>query len=263
MSCVRACRLAQFSRAAWYRQSTAKDQTALRMRIRELALARPRFSYLRIWVLLRREGWHVNRKRVRRLYRLEGLQVRMRVRRRKHQALHRGPAPVPLEPGERWSMDFVHDQLADGRPFRVLTVVDQWSRQSPILEPGFSLTGRHVAAALDRALGAGAPPRSITVDHGTEFQSRALEDWAWRRGVQLDFIRPGKPTENAFIESFNGRLRDECLNVHQFLSLADAERKIEAWRHDYNHTRPHSSLGHLTPEEYVLDRQERQTAEAA
>jgi putative transposase len=170
---------------------------------------------------------------------------------------------VPAGPGERWSMDFVHDQLADGRLFRVLTVVDQWSRQSPILEPGLSLTGRNVAAALDRAIGAGAPPRSVTVDHGTEFQSRALEDWAWRRGVQLDFIRPGKPAENAFIESFNGRLRDECLNVHQFLSLADAQAKIEAWRRDYNDLRPHSSLGNLTPREYVQARQATGTAEAA
>ena len=164
-------------------------------------------------------------KRVRRLYRLEGLQVRMRVRRRKHVALHRGPAPVAQGPQERWSMDFVHDQLADGRPFRVLTVVDQWSRSSPILECGLSLRGGDVAAALDRAIGTRQAPRSITVDHGTEFMSRALEDWAWRRGVQLDFTRPGKPTDNGYIESFNGKLRDECLNVNQFVSLPDAQQR--------------------------------------
>jgi transposase InsO family protein len=169
----------------------------LRLRIKELAHARPRFGYNRIWVLLRREGWPVNKKRVRRLHRLEGLQVRMRVRRRKHMALHRGPAPVPGGPQERWSMDFVHDQLADRRPFRVLTVVDQWSRQSPVLEPALGIRGRDVAAVLDRTIGSGPPPRSITVDHGTEFMSRALEDWAYQRGVQLDFIRPGKPVENA------------------------------------------------------------------
>ena len=144
VSCVRACRLAQFSRAAWYRPSIAKDQTALRMRIRELAHARPRFGFWRIWVLLRREGWKVNHKRVRRLYRLEGLQLRMRVRRRKHAALHRGPAPIPVGPTERWSMDFVHDALADGRPFRVLTVVDQWSRQSPLLMVASSMSGQRV-----------------------------------------------------------------------------------------------------------------------
>lgn len=160
----------------------ARDQTALRTRIRELAHARPRFGYNRIWVLLRREGWWVNKKRVRRLYRLEGLQVRTRIRRRKHQGLHRGPAPVPVGSGERWSMDFVHDSLIDGRPFRVLTVVDQWSRQSPVREVGYSMSGAGVAAALDRAIGPGPVPRSITCDHGTEFMSRALEDGAWRRG---------------------------------------------------------------------------------
>lgn len=218
-------------------------------------MARPRFGYERIWVVLRREGWPINRKRVHRLYRLEGLQVRMRVRRRKHMALHRGPAPVPVGPSERWSMDFVHDALADGRPFRVLTVVDQWSRQSPMLEAASSLSGQAVGEALDRALTSVHVPRSITVDHGTEFMSRALEDWAYRRGVQLDFIRPGKPVENAFIESFNGRLRDECLNVHQFTSVADARAKIEAWRLDYNQHRPHSSLGQLTPNEFVAQRQ--------
>jgi putative transposase len=193
VSVVRACALAHFSRAGWYRRSTAKDQTALRLRIRDLAHARPRFGYNRIWVLLRREGWPVNRKRVRRLYRLEGLQVRMRVRRRKHMALHRGPAPAATGPRDRWSMDFVHDQLAEGQPFRVLTVVDHWSRQSPLLEPAQRFSGAAVTVVLDQAIGAGPPPRSITVDHGTEFVSRALEDWAYRRGIQLDFIRPGKP----------------------------------------------------------------------
>jgi putative transposase len=260
---IRACAWAGFSRSGWYKRSTAKDQTALRLRIRDLAHARPRFGYTRIWVLLRREGWLVNRKRVRRLYRLEGLQVRMRVRRRKHMALHRGPAPVPTAAQERWSMDFVHDQLANGRPFRVLTVVDQWSRQSPILEPALAISGRDVGLILDRAIGQGPAPRSITVDHGTEFMSRALEDWAYHRGIQLDFIRPGKPVENAHIESFNGRLRDECLHVQQFFSVEDARTKIEAWRTDYNHHRPHGSLGHLTPVEFVTQGQEQRTDEVA
>ena len=259
----RACRLAGFSRAAWYKPSRAKDQTALRMRIRELALARPRFGYERIWVLLRRESWRVNKKRVRRLYRLEGLQVRLRVRRRKHMALHRGPAPAPTGPGQRWSMDFVHDQLFGGRPFRVLTVVDQWSRQSPVLECGFSLTGRHVVAALEAACQGQGYPASITVDHGTEFMSKALEAWAFYRGVQLDFTRPGKPTDNSHIESFNGKFRDECLNVHQFLSLEHARAEIEAWRRDYNEQRPHSSLGDLTPTEFITYHQARTAADAA
>lgn len=262
VSCVRACRLAQFSRAAWYRRSQARDQSALRLRIRDLAHARPRFGYRRLWVLLRREGWGVNHKRVRRLYRLEGLQVRTRVRRRKHMALHRGPAPLPAGPTERWAMDFVHDALADGRPFRILTVIDQWSRQSPLLEVAARMSGQTVSEALDRVLDGEPRPRSITVDHGTEFQSRALEDWAYHRGVQLDFIRPGKPVENAFIEAFNGRLRDECLNVHQFASLADAKATIEAWRLDYNQRRPHSSLGDLTPNEFVARCQGTRVADA-
>ena len=154
--------MAQFSRAAWYRRSRAKDQSGLRLRIRDLAQARPRFGYLRIWVLLRREGWPVNRKRVRWLYRLEGLQLRMRVRRRKHIALHRGPAPIPAGPTERWSMDFVHATLADRRPFRVLTVVDNWSRHSPMLEVDFRMSGERVGQALDRARNGTPGPRWIT-----------------------------------------------------------------------------------------------------
>lgn len=263
MSCARACRLAQFGRASWYRTSRAQDQTALRLRIRDLAHARPRFGYLRIWVLLRREGWAVNRKRVRRWYRLEGLQLRRRVRRRKHRALHRGPAPVPVGPRERWSMDVVQDTLADSHPYRILTVGDNWSRSSPVLEARCRMSGEIVSQILDRVLGDTPGPHSITVDHGTEFQSRALEDWAYRRGMQLDFIRPDQPVANAFIESFNGRLRDECVNVHQFASLAEAQAMIEVWRVDYNTRRPHSSLGHLTPSEVVRHCQEEQTAEEA
>jgi putative transposase len=155
----------------------------------------------------------------------------------------------------------VHDTLAGGRPFRVLTVVDNWSRQSPVLEAGFRMSGETVGRALDGVLSEGPGPRSITVDHGTEFQSRALEDWAYRRGVPLDFIRPGTPVEHAYIESFNGRLRDKCLNVQQFTSLAEAQTTIEAWRLDDNQHRPHSSLGHLTPNEFVGQRQALQTVE--
>ena len=263
MSTVRACRLAQFSRAAYYRKSKAKDQSALRLRIREIAYARPRFGYQRIHVMLRREGWPVNKKRVRRLYRLEGLQLRTRIRRRKHMCLHRGPVPQPTAPGERWSMDFVHDQLLDGRPFRMLTVVDQLSRERPLIEVDFSMSGHKVAAALDRRLADGPLPISLTVDHGTEFTSKALEEWAWQRGIKLDFTRPGKPMDNGHIESFNGRLRDECLNVNQFLSIDDARAKIEAWRIDYNRHRPHGSLGHLTPSEFIQIRQGNGAREAA
>jgi putative transposase len=215
--------------------------------MRELAQARPRYGYRRLHVLLRRDGWAVNMKRVRRLYRLEGLQLRHRVRRRKHASLHRGIPPAASRAHERWSMDFVHDALADGRAFRVLTVVDQWSRWSPILEVAQSMSGRAVAEALDRAIAKHGKPHTITVDHGTEFTCRVLDEWAYQRGVLLDFIRPGKPVENGFIESFNGKLRDECLNTNQFLSIEDARSKIEAWRIDYNHHRPHSSLGNREP----------------
>jgi putative transposase len=260
---VRACRLARFSRAGFYRKSTAKDQAALRLRIREIAHARPRFGYQRIHVMLRREGWPVNKKRVRRLYRLDGLQLRTRIRRRKHMCLDRGPVPVPSAPHERWSMDFVHDQLFDGRPFRILTVVDQLSRESPLIEVDFAMSGQTVAGALEARAADMPAPVSITVDHGSEFTSKALEGWAWRRGVKLDFIRPGKPMENGHIESFNGRLRDECLNVMQFMSLADARAKIEAWRVDYNQRRPHSSLGPLTPSEFVRNRQENRARKSA
>jgi putative transposase len=240
----------------------AKDQSALRMRIRDIAHQRPRFGYQRIHVMLRREGWPVNKKRVRRLYRLEGLQLRMRMRRRKHMCLHRGVVPQAQRTHERWSMDFVHDQLFDGRPFRMLTVIDQFSRQSPLIEPRSGFGGRDVVAALDRIIGYTGTPLSITVDHGTEFTSKALEDWAYRRGVKLDFTHPGKPTENGHIESFNGRLRDECLNVNQFTSLDDASEQIERWRIDNNAHRPHSSLGNLTPREFAMRGQGNRASEA-
>lgn len=214
-------------------------------------MARPRFGYERIHILLRREGWSINHKRVHRLYRLEGLQVRMRVRRRKRLSLHRGPAPAPRRNNERWSMDFVHDQLLDGRPVRALTVIDQWSRECVMVEPGFRMTGEIVAALLEAVSQKRTLPRSIRVDHGTEFTSKALDAWAWKRGVHLDFIRPGKPTENGMIESFNGRLRDEFLNCNEFTSLQDMRTKLKAWKTDYNEHRPHGSLGQLTPLEYV------------
>ena len=245
------------ARSTWYRRSHARDQTPLRMRIRELVLNRPRFGYLRIHVLLRREGWLINRKRVHRLYRLDGVQVGIRVRRRKRLSLHRGPVPSPTAANQHWSMDFVHDQLLDGRSFRILTVIDQWSRESVSVEAGFSLSGRSVAAALDQVALCRPLPKAITVDHGTEFTSRALDEWAWQRGVQLDFIRPGKPVENGLIESFNGRLRDECLNVTEFTSLEHARASLHAWQDDYNHHRPHGSLGHLTPSEFARRGQDR------
>ncbi|SUA78818.1 Transposase and inactivated derivatives, IS30 family [Pandoraea pnomenusa] len=178
--------------------------------------------------MLHREGWDVGKKRVYRLYSLEGLQLRMKVKRRKRIALLRGKPPVPTGPNQHWSMDFVHDQMLDGRRFRILTVIDQWSRESVCLEANFRQTGRAVGQALDRSALLRGWPESITVDNGTEFTSRALDDWAYRRGVKLDYTRPGKPTDNGLIESFNGRLRDEFLNVHEFVTLYDLREKMTA-----------------------------------
>jgi putative transposase len=254
----RACRLLELNRATWWYRSRAPDQTPLRHRLCELAAARPRFGYRRLHILLRREGWTVNTKRVYRLYRAADLAVR--TRRRTKRASHvRVPLPASAHANERWSMDFVTDRLDDGRPFRVLTVVDQFSRECVLLEAAGSLTGKSVAAALQGVVATRGAPRAITVDNGSEFYSQAMDSWAYRHGIALDFIRPGKPVENAYIESFNGRLRDECLNTTLFLSLTDAREKLEAWRLDYNQRRPHSSLGDLTPAEYV-DRHRRQPA---
>jgi putative transposase len=202
------------------------------------------------------------KKRVYRLYRLEGLQLRMKVKRRKRIALLRGHAPKPTAANQHWAMDFAHDQMHDGRAFRILTVIDQWSRESVSLEANFRLTGRCVGKALDAAAEVRGLPRAITVDNGTEFTSKALDEWAYKRGVKLDYTRPGKPTDNGLIESFNGRLRDEFLNVNEFVTMDDAQQKLKAWQLDYNDCRPHGSLGHLTPSEYARMRSGNQTEAA-
>jgi putative transposase len=238
------------NRSTYGYRSQRGDQAPLRSRLRELAAARPRFGYRRLHILLQREGWKVNHKRVHRLYCAEELAVR--IRRRVKRASHSRVALAQARAtNERWSMDFVADRLDDRRAFRILTVVDQFSRECVLLEAAFSLTGASVAVALERSVIKRGAPRSITVDNGSEFYSHAMDSWAYRNGVQLDFIRPGKPTQNAYIESFNGRLRDECLNTTIFHSVPDATAKLEAWRQDYNHGRPHSSLGDLTPAEYA------------
>ena len=250
MSSRRSCGLMRLNRASWYYRSRAKDVRALIHRLKELARARPRFGYRRLYELVRREGWKVNHKRIHRLYVLLGLQVL--VRRRIKRASHvRVPLAQSHRVNEHWSMDFVADQLDNGRRFRILTIVDNYSRECPLLEADHSLTAQKVIACLDHLKTSRGLPRAITVDNGSEFFSRAMDSWAYRNGVKLDFIRPGKPVENAFIESFNGRLRDECLNTQIFLSLEDARAKVKAWRLDYNTQRPHSSIGHLSPSEFA------------
>lgn len=245
----RACSLTGLNRSTFRYRSQARDQTALRLRIKELATSRVRYGYQRIHTLLRREGWKVNHKRVHRLYCLEGLQLRL-MRRRKKLCAVRVVRTAAETPNERWSMDFIHDQLSDGRRFRCLTIVANFSRVSPAIEVGRSLTGRHVVEVLDRLVRERGAPKYISVDNGSEFTSRALEAWAYANKVQLDFSRPGKPTDNPFVESFNGKFRAECLDQHHFASLEDAQALIEAWRIDYNEVRPHRALGGMSPSEF-------------
>jgi putative transposase len=216
--------------------------------LRELAGTHVRYGYRRLTVLLRREGWRVNAKRIYRLYREEGLIVRTKQRRKMAHRQRVFSAAVATRADQCWSMDFMSDRLADGRSFRILTVVDQFTRECVCLEADHAMTGMKVAQALERAkTERGDLPESITVDNGSEFSSRALEAWAMGNNVQLCFIRPGRPVENGFIESFNGRLRDECLNVEWFASLEDARQKLGKFREHYNRQRPHSSLADRTP----------------
>lgn len=246
----RACGLIGITRWINRYRSRRDRQSELRMRIRELAGSRIRYGYRRIAVLLRREGWRVNTKRVYRLYREEGLQVRTN-RRGKRAAHARVPLPEAARPNQRWSMDFVSDRLTDGRWFRVLTVLDQYTRECLCIHADRSQTGEKVVEHMKRLVAGRGAPESITTDNGSEFAGQAMDAWAHQAGVKLDFIRPGRPVQNGYIESFNGRLRDECLNTELFLNLADAREKLERWRCDYNRARPHSALADRTPEEFV------------
>lgn len=229
----------------------ADRDAALRTRLRELAEQRRRFGYRRLYWLLRREGVRVNHKRIERLYRQERLSLRGRHRKRLRCAV-RVVLGVASRPNEHWSMDFVHDQTIDGRRFRALTILDHCSREAPPIAVRRSFSGRMVAQWLEQ-LGQtrGAWPQLISLDNGSEFVSRDFDAWAYSRGIKLHFIEPGKPVQNCFIESFNGRLRDECLNEHVFADLDEAEQVIERWRQDYNSCRPHGSLGKRTPEEFL------------
>jgi putative transposase len=235
-----------FRRQTWYYRAVKRDDEALRQRIRDIAGSRVRYGFERIFILLRREGWKDNHKRVYRIYCEEGLNLRSRRPRRNKAAAHRVEHPSASKIDECWSMDFVSDALFDGRRFRALTIVDNYSRQCPLIYAGQSIKGEDVVEQL-RLLG--RIPERIKVDNGSEFISKALDKWVYENKVTLDFSRPGKPTDNPFIESLNGSFRDECLNVHWFLSLEDARQKIETWRRDYNEFRPHSSLGGIPPNE--------------
>ena len=246
----KSCGLAGISRSAVEYQPRRESDGKLRSRILELARERPRYGYRRIHVLLTREGHPGNRKRVYRMYREEQLAVRRR-RRKRVAAAPREALPVPSRLNVRWSMDFMADTLADGRTFRTLNIVDDFSREAVAIEVGRSIPGSRVVRVLDRLARTRGLPRTIVMDNGPEFTSRVLDQWAYKSSVKLHFIQPGKPVQNAFVESFNGKFRDECLNQSWFVSLADAGRAIGTWRLDYNRVRPHSSLGNLTPEEYA------------
>lgn len=247
VSIRRACGVLKAERSSYHYKRRRCDQANLKTRIKEIAQTRVRYGYRRIHVLLRREGWLVNEKRVYRLYRELGLQLRNKTPKRRVKAKLRDDRAPAVKSNEVWAMDFVHDQLAMGTKIRVLTIVDTFSRFSPAVEPRFRFRGADVVATLERVGKKYGYPRVIRVDQGSEFVSRDLDLWAYQRGVTLDFSRPGKPTDNAFIESFNGKLRAECLNAHWFMSLADAEEKCEAWRRDYNEVRPHSAIGNKVP----------------
>lgn len=245
-----ACRALGVHRSTHRYLSRRPSDEPLRRRLRELAERRRRFGYRRLGTLLGREGWRVNHKRVHRVYREEGLAVRHR--RRKRSSTTRVPRPAPpTAPTVRWSMDFMRDTLADGRVFRVLNVVDDFSRQCLAMEVDTSLPGLRVTRVLDRLVAEHGLVKEIVVDNGPEFAGTVLDAWAFRRGIRLHFITPGRPVENAFIESFNGRARDECFNENWFLGLRDARTTIEAWRRDYNAERPHTSLGGLAPDEFL------------
>ena len=243
-------------------ESVADRQDALRIRLKDLAGARIGFGYRRLHVMLRREGWQINHKRVYRLYREEGLGLRKKVPRRRVAGVKREIRPTATEQNECWSMDFVSDQLFDDRRLRILTLVDNHTRESLALHPSQRIRGIDVVEVLEAVTRLKGFPKRIKVDNGPEFISKDLDRWAYWNHVELDFSRPGKPSDNAFIEAFNSRFRQECLNQHWFLSLMDARTKIEAWRKEYNSERPHSSLDYQTPDEFI-NRIEQQSTTAA
>lgn len=253
----RAIRFTGFARSTIRYTTVREPQDALRARIREIASEKPRWGYRFIHNKLRREGWPVNRKRVQRLYREEGLAVRRKGKKRRSE----GPRVVrtPLSgPNKRWSMDFMSDTISSGRRFRCLNIIDEFNRESLAQYASHSIPAVRVIEVLERLREERGLPEVIVTDNGSEFTSRAFDTWAYARGVRIDFIQPGKPIQNCFIESFNGTFRDDCLNMHWFTSLADASRTIEAWRREYNEARPHSSLGGLTPAEFGQQHQQRE-----
>ncbi len=247
----RVCGVIQLQRSTCQYRSVADEQAALRIRLTDLAQARVSYGYRRLHVLLQREGWKVNHKRVYRLYRLEGLGMRPKKPRRHVTACRRIERPTATAVNESWSMDFMSDALFNGRRIRLLTIVDNFNRESLAIEVGEHIGSDRVVEVLTRLSKQRDLPKRVQVDNGPEFISKRLDQWAYFNRVELDFIRPGKPTDNGIIEAFNGRLRQECLNENWFLSLEDACQKVEAWRQEYNKKRPYGALGNVSPLEYA------------
>jgi putative transposase len=247
---TRSCALLGLRRSTFRYRSRCAPDTELREKLRGLAQSRPRFGYRRLGIFLRREGHQINHKRLFRIYQTEGLAL---PRKRQKRRLWQRPKPLlpATVPGQRWSIDFVSDRIEGGRRFRALTIVDDCSRESPAILVDTSIGGVRVVRLMEELGETTGLPATIVLDNGPEFTSRAFLTWAEKRGIELRFIQPGKPTQNAYVESFNGKLRDECLEVHWFTSLVDAREVIETWRRDYNEVRPHSSLDDRTPAEYA------------
>src|SRR5208282_6722525 len=258
----RACGLIGITRRAFRCEPGPEHDHELRQRLRALAETHRRWGCPMLHRVLRREGVTVNHKRIERLYREEGLSLRRR-RGRKRLSHLRVAREQPTTINHTWAVDFIHDALSDGRRFRALTVIDEYSRECLAIEVGAALPGERVSQVLQRLCDLRAAPSIIRSDNGPEFRGRVMDAWAYGCGVRLQFIEPGKPIQNAFIESFNSRLREECLNEQVFLSLDDARRKIEHWRHQYNRARPHSSLGYLVPAEFAAVHQHLRSEPAA
>ena len=247
----RACTALGTDRSSVRYRSVRPDDTDLRQAMKAVAAERRRFGYRRVHVMLERQGWQVNQKKLRRLYREEKLQVRKRGGRKRALGTRR-PMLVPERPNERWSLDFVSDAFTDGRRFRVLAIVDDFSRECLALVADTSLSGLRVTRELTAVMARRGRPRTIVSDNGTELTSMAVLRWCQETRIDWHYIAPGKPMQNGFVESFNGSFRDELLNETLFSSLAEARAKINAWKEDYNRIRPHSSLGNLTPEEFAI-----------
>jgi putative transposase len=246
----RACGLVGIDPRVYRYQSTRPDDEELRKRLKELASQRRRFGYRRLHILLKREGVEVNWKKLYRLYREERLTVRKRGGRKRALGT-RAPMTIPQDPNQRWSLDFVSDTLVDGRRFRILCVIDDFSRECLATVVDNSISGQRVARELDTIAERRGYPLMVVSDNGTELTSNAMLKWQQDRGIEWHYIAPGKPMQNGFVESFNGRLRDECLNEHLLTSYRHAREIIEDWRIDYNLNRPHTSLDGLTPNEFA------------